>query len=133
VLVSGYLWHVCYAPFSQLIFYSYLWFDYLWAVFFSIGIADSVPTYKSITAHKAILAMVMIWQFFFNASINTTSYLVAIELVSSCLRAWTVGSGMLIGFVIAWLTSFCTLYFINPTALNLVSELSLYTMFCSNH
>lgn len=91
--------------------------------YLGMGVADSVPTSNSITTGKAILAMVAIWQFFYNGCVGAASYPVATELVSSRLRAWTVGSATSIGYVLAWLTSFCTPYFINPTALNWVSNI----------
>ncbi|KAL1964463.1 hypothetical protein VTN77DRAFT_6889 [Rasamsonia byssochlamydoides] len=85
--------------------------------YLGMAIADSVQA-GTTTAGKAIVAFVAIYQFFYNGCVGAASYPVATELVSSRLRAWTVGSATAIGYVLAWLTSFCTPYFINPTDLN---------------
>ncbi|KLU82262.1 hypothetical protein MAPG_01336 [Magnaporthiopsis poae ATCC 64411] len=57
-------------------------------------------------------------RFFYNAGVGSASYPVATEIVSTRLRAYTVGSATSLGYVLAWLTSFCSPYFINPTELN---------------
>jgi hypothetical protein len=44
------------------------------------------------------------------------------ELVNSHLHAWTIGSGNALGHFLAWLTDFCSPYFINPHDLNRVSH-----------
>ena len=86
-----------------------------------MAIADSISP-NSIPTGRALVAFVAIWQFFYNGCVGAASYPVATELVSSRLRAWTVGSATSLGYVLAWLTSFCTPYFINPGDLNWVSS-----------
>lgn len=67
-----------------------------------------------------VVAFTAIFMVFVNGCIQVASYLVATELVSSRLRAWTVGSATAVGSLLAWLTTFCTPYFINPTNMNWV-------------
>jgi MFS family permease len=67
-----------------------------------------------------VLAFTAIYMVFVNGCIQVASYLVATELVSSRLRAWSVGSATSLGYLLAWLTSYCTPYFINPTQMDWV-------------
>jgi hypothetical protein len=71
---------------------------------------------------KVLVAFMALFMFFYNGCVGGVSYPVATELVSSRLRAWTVGTATSLGYVLAWLTGFCTPYFINPTDLNWVSK-----------
>jgi hypothetical protein len=70
-----------------------------------------------------LVAFMALFMFFYNGCVGGASYPVATELVSSRLRAWTVGTATSLGYVLAWLTGFCTPYFINPTDLNWVGLL----------
>lgn len=85
--------------------------------FLGMAVAQSASP-GSIATGKATVAFVTIWSFFYNGCVGAASYPVGTEVVSSRLRAWTVGSATSIQYVFAWLISFCTPYFINPTALN---------------
>lgn len=67
-----------------------------------------------------VVGLTAAYMFIVNGCIQVASYLVATEVVSSRLRAWTVGSATSVGSVLAWLTNFCTPYFINPTEMNWV-------------
>jgi len=78
------------------------------------------------TTGRVLVAFTAIFVFFYNAFMGTASYPVATELVSSRLRAWTVGTATSLGYVLAWLTGFCTPYFINPAYLNWASQ-------CASH
>ncbi|OCT44893.1 putative sugar transporter [Cladophialophora carrionii] len=104
--------------------------------FLGMAIAQSASP-GTMTTGKVTVAMVAIWGFFYNGirgpslfrvpcshllgCVGAATYPVATELVSSRLRAWTVGSATSLQYVFAWLTSFCTPYFINPGDLNWVS------------
>ncbi|KAF2647183.1 general substrate transporter [Lophiostoma macrostomum CBS 122681] len=81
------------------------------------GIAASVGQ-TSVSSGKVLVAFTALFQFFYNGCVGAASYPVATELVSSRLRAWTVGTATSLGYVLAWLTGFCTPYFINPEHLN---------------
>lgn len=70
---------------------------------------------------RVLVAFTALFKFFYNGGVGGASYPVATELVSSRLRAWTVGTATSLGYVLAWLVGFCTPYFINPTELNWVS------------
>lgn len=74
----------------------------------------------SATATNALVAFLTLHKFFYNGCVGAASYPVATEVVSTRLRAWTVGTATSIGYVLAWLTSFCSPYFINPAELNWV-------------
>jgi hypothetical protein len=74
---------------------------------------------------KVLVAFMALFMFFYNGCVGGASYPVATELVSSRLRAWTVGTATSLGYVLAWLTGFCTPYFINPNDLNWVSLSSM--------
>jgi sugar porter (SP) family MFS transporter len=70
------------------------------------------------TATNCLVAFLTLHKFFYNGCVGAASYPVATEVVSTRLRAWTVGTATGLGYVLAWLTSFCSPYFINPTELN---------------
>ncbi|KAF2865262.1 general substrate transporter [Massariosphaeria phaeospora] len=81
------------------------------------GIAASVnPTAKS--TGTVLVAFTALFMFFYDACVGAASYPVATELVSSRLRTWTVGTATALGYFLAWLTGFCSPYFINPKDLN---------------
>lgn len=100
--------------------------------YLGMAVADSVAG-ETVSSGKALVAFVAIYQFFYNGCVGAASYPVATELVSSRLRAWTVGSATAIGYVLAWLTSFCTPYFINPQDLNWVSYYSSLCRYISTN
>jgi hypothetical protein len=75
---------------------------------------------------KVLVAFTALFMFFYLAGVGAASYPVATEVVSSRLRAWTVGTATSLGYLLAWLTGFCTPYFINPEHLNWVSTLFAY-------
>ncbi|KIW69440.1 hypothetical protein PV04_05317 [Phialophora macrospora] len=66
-----------------------------------------------------LTAFIALFKFFYNGCVGGASYPVATEVVSTRLRAWTVGSATAIGYLLAWLVSFCSPYFINPAELGL--------------
>ncbi|KAL4916494.1 general substrate transporter [Aspergillus aurantiobrunneus] len=72
----------------------------------------------SLSTGQALVALTALFMFFYNGCVGAASYPVATELVSSRLRAWTVGSATSLGYLLAWLVNFCTPYFINPENLN---------------
>ena len=72
-------------------------------------------------ARNSVIAFVALFFFFYNAFVGDASYPIATELVSTRLRSWTVGSAISLGYLLAWLASFCSPYFINPENMNWVS------------
>lgn len=70
---------------------------------------------------NCVIAFTALFMFSYNAFVGDASYPVATELVSTRLRSWAVGSSISIGYLLAWLTGFCSPYFINPEHLNWVS------------
>ncbi|KAF7624106.1 putative transporter [Aspergillus flavus] len=73
---------------------------------------------NSLPTGQALVAFTALFMFFYNGCVGAASYPVATELVSSRLRAWTVGTATSLGYLLAWLVNFCTPYFINPEHLN---------------
>ncbi|RFU27193.1 hypothetical protein B7463_g9149, partial [Scytalidium lignicola] len=66
----------------------------------------------------ALVAIVSIYVFGFNFGLEPYVYLVAGELPSQNLRAYTMGLSTAVSFAFAWLCAFTTPYYINPTELN---------------
>ncbi|PSN72636.1 general substrate transporter [Corynespora cassiicola Philippines] len=81
------------------------------------AIAASIDQTSESTG-KVLVGFTALFMFFYNGCVGAASYPVATEVVSSRLRAWTVGTATSLGYVLAWLTGFCTPYFINPQDLN---------------
>lgn len=69
-----------------------------------------------------LVGFMAIFQFGYNSCVGAVSYPAATELVSSRLRAHTVGSATSLGYILAWLCSFCSPYFINPDDLGLGAQ-----------
>jgi hypothetical protein len=76
----------------------------------------------TLAARNCLIAFTALYMFSYNAFVGAASYPVATELVSTRLRSWTVGSAISLGYFLAWLTGFCSPYFINPENLNWVSS-----------
>ncbi|ORY16405.1 general substrate transporter [Clohesyomyces aquaticus] len=71
------------------------------------------------TTGRCLITFTAIFKWGYNMCVGAASYPVATELVSTRLRAWTVGSATSLGYSLAWLNAFCTPYFINPQNLGL--------------
>lgn len=90
------------------------------------GICQLAPAIAASTSNNLAMranlltAFIALFKFFYNGCVGAASYPVATEVVSTRLRAWTVGSATAIGYLLAWLVSFCSPYFINPAELGLV-------------
>ncbi|KAL2838557.1 hypothetical protein BJY01DRAFT_258022 [Aspergillus pseudoustus] len=82
------------------------------------AIAATVNPQTALSTGQVLVAFTALTKFFYNGCVGAASYPVATELVSSRLRAWTVGTATSLGYLLAWLTNFCTPYFINPEHLN---------------
>ncbi|KAK3290802.1 general substrate transporter [Chaetomium fimeti] len=72
----------------------------------------------TLVARNCLIAFTSLYMFAYNAFVGAASYPVATELVSTRLRSWTVGSAISLGYFLAWLTGFCSPYFINPENMN---------------
>lgn len=81
------------------------------------GIASSARPNSKATGN-VLVAFTALFMFCYNAGVGAASSPLATELVSSRLRAWTVGSANALGYFLAWLVGFCSPYFINPQDLN---------------
>jgi hypothetical protein len=87
-----------------------------------LGLAISATVAPgTFAARNCLIAFIALYQFSYNAFVGDASYPTATELVSTRLRSWSVGSAISIGYLLAWLTSFFSPYFINPENLNWVS------------
>ncbi|KAI0469906.1 general substrate transporter [Xylariaceae sp. FL0804] len=78
--------------------------------------ADVAP--GTVAAKNCLIAFSAIYLFSYNAFIGDATYPTATEMVSTRLRSWSVGSAISLGYLLAWLTGFCSPYFINPEHLN---------------
>lgn len=92
----------------------------IWMLGMAIG-CGSVNSVGSVAGNNSLVAFMALYQFTYNAFVGDATYPVSTELVSTRLRSWTVGSAISIGYFFAWLTGFCSPYFINPENLNWVS------------
>ncbi|KAH4966375.1 hypothetical protein HBI78_094060 [Parastagonospora nodorum] len=81
------------------------------------GIASSVSPNSKATGN-VLVAFTALFMFCYNAGVGVATSPLATEMVSSRLRASTVGSANALGYFLAWLVGFCTPYFINPQDLN---------------
>lgn len=86
-----------------------------------IGIVSSAAP-SSQSAGRVLVAFVILFMFFYNMCSAPYLYLVAGEIPSQHLRAFTLGTATSIGFVGAWIASYTVPYFINPLDLNWVSS-----------
>lgn len=86
----------------------------------SSAIASSADP-AGVRTGPVLVTFTALFMFSYNACVGAASYPVATELVSSRLRAWTVGTATSLGYLLAWLTNFTAPYFINPTDLDWVS------------
>lgn len=84
------------------------------------GIAATVSP-NSVSTGNVLVAFTALFMFIYDACVGVAAFPLANELVSSRLRAWTVGSANALGYFLAWLVGFCSPYFINPQDLNWVS------------
>ncbi|CAN9175319.1 unnamed protein product [Alternaria alternata] len=91
------------------------------------GIASSAKPNSTETGN-VLVAFTALFMFCYNAGVGVATSPLATELVSSRLRAWTVGSANALGYFLAWLVGFCSPYFINPQDLDWVSTTTPYGM-----
>lgn len=95
---------------------------------------DGVNPAGSAAGNNCVVAFLALYQFCYNGFVGVASYPVATELVSTRLRSWTVGSAISIGYFFAWLTGFCSPYFINPEYMSWVSlKCFLFLSLISSH
>ncbi|KAI0842797.1 general substrate transporter [Hypoxylon sp. FL0890] len=84
-----------------------------------LGMAVSATVaFGTVSARNCVIAFTALYQFSYNAFVGDATYPTATEMVSTRLRSWSVGSAISLGYFLAWLTGFCSPYFINPEDLN---------------
>ncbi|KAI8946285.1 general substrate transporter [Xylaria longipes] len=84
-----------------------------------LGLAVSATVAPgTFAARSCLIAFTALYTFSYNVFVGDATYPTATELVSTRLRSWSVGSAISIGYLLAWLTSFFSPYFINPENLN---------------
>ncbi|KAK1756793.1 galactose transporter [Echria macrotheca] len=72
----------------------------------------------SVAAGKNFMAWNIIYSVVYGGFAATIAWPISAEVVSSRLRVLTLSVATAIDYVLAWLVSFCSPYFINPKALN---------------
>ena len=82
-----------------------------------IAIVYTVAPTK-VASGKALVALLCIFYAGYGTSIGPLSWVVAGEIPSNRLRSYTLGTGMTVGFIAAWLTVFTIPFFINADDLN---------------
>ena len=70
------------------------------------------------TTGRVIVAMNIIYMFFYNACLAAYAWLVGGEMPSLRLRSFVFGLAGVVGFFWPWLSVFTAPYFINPDSLN---------------
>lgn len=96
---------------------------------FIVAILYTVSS-QSRQSGKALVSLLALYQGAYGGTIGPLSWVIAGELPNTRLRSLTFGFAMAVGFFFAWLTTFTTPYFINPTALDLGGKGALlYYMF----
>ncbi|KEF51598.1 uncharacterized protein A1O9_12233 [Exophiala aquamarina CBS 119918] len=94
-----------------------------WGAFVS-GVCHLVPaiiwTVKpdSSATVEIVVAFFALYYFCYGSTLGVATYSVASEVPSTRLRAMTLGTATSLGQLLAWLSSFCTPYFINPARLH---------------
>ncbi|RYO89722.1 hypothetical protein DL766_001451 [Monosporascus sp. MC13-8B] len=84
-----------------------------------LGLAVSATAASgTAAARRCVIAFIALFIWSYNAFVGDASYPAATELVSTRLRSWSVGSATSLGYFLAWLTGFCSPYFINPENLD---------------
>ncbi|ROW01881.1 hypothetical protein VMCG_05570 [Cytospora schulzeri] len=96
----------------------------------AIGAGSANPV-GSEAGRNCLISFAALYMFAYNAFVGDASYVVSTELVSTRLRSWSVGSAISLGYFFAWLTGFCSPYFINPSDLNWAAKYA-YLWACSN-
>ncbi|KAH9897106.1 general substrate transporter [Xylariomycetidae sp. FL2044] len=69
-------------------------------------------------AAKAFLGFAFVYGIMYSGFASSMTWPISAEVVSSRLRVLTLSFATAIDYCFAWLTSFCSPFFINPTALN---------------
>ncbi|KAH8886061.1 MFS transporter [Thozetella sp. PMI_491] len=83
----------------------------------AVGIANSVAPHTK-AAGNTFVAFIVIYAFFYGCFSAPMSWPLAAEVVSSKNRGATFALAIGINYFFAWLVSFCSPYFINPSQLN---------------
>jgi SP family sugar:H+ symporter-like MFS transporter len=85
---------------------------------FGLGIAHDKGTAGAPDTGKALVALSILFTWIYGFGQGPVLWAITSETPSQRLRSQTVGIANGLNFVFGWLCSFCTPYFINPTALN---------------
>ncbi|KAI0477215.1 MFS transporter [Xylariaceae sp. FL0804] len=82
-----------------------------------IGIVYTLGHHTT-SSGKVIVAFSVMFPVFFNGFQGTISFPISAEIVSSRMRVVTIAFATSVNYFASWVVSFCSPYFINPTALN---------------
>ena len=81
---------------------------------------------------KALTAFAMLYNVSYNGGIGSVSYAVATEVVSSRLRAYSMGIATGWNYLFNWVITFTAPYFINPTSPTYIGVKYCYIWAASN-
>jgi MFS family permease len=88
------------------------------AVMFGMAIVYTVAKTGSPAAGKTLVGLSIIFTWVYGVGQGPVLWAIQTEIPSQRLRSQTVGFAQGVSFVSAWLSSYCTPYFINPESLN---------------
>ena len=94
-------------------------------MFIVAAVWSAIPNTRP--AEKLVVAMVVIYQTVFAATVGPTSIITAGEMPSARLRAATYGVGWSVGTLAAFVCQLTTPYFINPAELNVGPRSTFHT------
>jgi len=83
------------------------------AMMFGMAIVYTVTSPDSTAAGKALVGLSIVYTWVYGIGQGPVLWALSTEIPSQRLRSQTVGTASGINFILGWLTSFCTPYFIN--------------------
>ncbi|KAF4443394.1 hypothetical protein F53441_11443 [Fusarium austroafricanum] len=83
-----------------------------------MAVTYNVSPPGSPTAGKVLVGLSIVFTWFYGVGQGPVLWALQTEIPSQRLRAQTVGFSQGTSFLVSWLSSYCTPYFINPEALN---------------
>lgn len=87
------------------------------AMMFGMAIVYTVSGGHSPSASKALVGLSIVYTWIYGIGQGPVMWALLSEIPSQRLRSQTVGTGSGLNFIVGWVVSFCTPYFINPDQL----------------
>ncbi|KAK4656486.1 hypothetical protein QC762_204740 [Podospora pseudocomata] len=84
---------------------------------YGMAIAYTVSAWTDPAASRALVAMSIVFTWIYGIGQGPVMWALSTEIPSQRLRSQTVGTASGLNFIVGWVVSFCTPYFINPDKL----------------